>query len=91
MTQRANFGAEQLTSQRRPREFMLQELVPVAFPTLVLLVLLVLLVVLVKTSVPLSPLVLLLFSVLTLLWMLMLLEVEAAPAPLTAKHRRRAR
>jgi hypothetical protein len=93
LTQRAAFGAEQVTSQRWPCEFMLHDVVPIALPTLWLL----LLVVLVTTLASLSPLVLLLWVVLmlvllllTLLLMLMpLLEVEPAPAPLTAKQSRR--
>lgn len=92
LTQRATFGAEQVASQRRPLEFMLHDVVPIALPTLVLLV------VLVKPLASLSPLVLLLVVVLmlvllllTLLSMLMLLEVEAATAPVTAKHSRKAR
>lgn len=92
-TQRATFGAGQLTSQRRPPEFMLHDVVPIALPMLSLLVLVV---APVKTLV--SPFVLLLLLelmlvllLLTLLLVLMLLEVEAAPAPLTAKHSRRAK
>lgn len=94
-TQRATFGAGQVTSQRRPREFMLHDVVPVALPELSLLVLLV---VLLMTWVSFSPLELLRWWVLMLvllpltpLLMLMLLEVESAPAPLTVKHSRRAR
>lgn len=53
LTQRATFGAEQVTSQLRFRKFMLQDVVPIAFPTLSLL-----LVVLVDTLVLLPSLVL---------------------------------
>ena len=94
MTQRATFGAEQVISQRRPREFVLHDVVPLA---LLLPSLLVLLEVLVTTFASLSPLVLLLVWVLmlvlllTLLFTLMLLDVDAAPAALTARPSRRAR
>ena len=90
LTQRATFGAEQVASQLRPREFTLHDVVPVEPPRV-----LVLLVVLVTTLLSLPPLVLLLLVLmlvlllLTLL-MLMLLEVVPAPTLLTAKHNRRA-
>lgn len=40
LTQRATFGARQVASQRRPCEFMLHDVVPIALPTPWLLVLL---------------------------------------------------
>ncbi len=88
LTQRANLGTEHVTSQRRPRESRLHDVVPIALPVLSRLVLLV---VVVTTLVPL-PLLVVLLVVLTLVLLLtVLLAAEAAPCPMTAKQSRKAR
>ncbi len=96
LTQRATFGAGHVTSQCLPRELVLQEVVPLAWPPSLLL----LVVALVTTLPSPLPLVLLLLLVwllilvllllLTLLLTVMLLELDAAPAPFMPKQSSRA-
>lgn len=94
LTQRASFGAVQVISEPRPREFVLHEVVPIALSTTSLLVPLV---VVVTTSAALTPpvllaVVLMLVLLLLTLWStLLLLDVDAAPAPPAAKQSRRAK
>lgn len=92
LTQCATFGAEQVTSQRRPRELVLHEVTPVSLLPLPLLVMLL---VLVTTFVPASELLLELVVLLVLVWLLLLLLtlmlLDAAPALLTEKQSRRVR
>lgn len=85
LAQRATLGAEHLISQRRPRESMLHDVVPLTLPTPSRLLLVVVLIV---TLTSLRPLVLLLLVLVLLLTLL--LEVQAAACPVATKQAARA-